>query len=261
MRITTTYLLRSSVSSVAVLLIGVALIGLAFEFNPKSTFDRSAPLLFPPKDMKLFSLGYRDMMADVLWLRVLQDIDYCEGGQAAPLAALSKNELVKGEGGPSASKCKQGWVFHMFEAITELAPDFKAPYTYGALSLSVLVVDREGATQLFEKGLKKYPKDPSLAYKAAYHYLFEERNPMRAADLLVQSARNGGPEWLVSLATRIYEKNDQVLLARSVLQEALSNNPNSHYAERLRERLKAIEAAEGAATGSPAGNSSSEPAH
>ena len=33
--------------------------------------------------------------------------------------------------------------------------------------------DREGARLIFEKGLRQFPQDWSLAYAAAYHYLFE----------------------------------------------------------------------------------------
>lgn len=191
-------------------------------------------LIPPPPHVELFSFGYRDSMADIFWLRVLQDIHICENaksGMAHQAGQLPQDEPM----------CRLGWVFKMTDTITTLAPNWKLPYSVGALMLSVVVDDREGATQIFEKGIAKFPTDYNLLYNASYHYIWEEKKPERAAELLLTAAQNGGPGWFYSLAGKLYSQSGKALMAKAVLEDALKQNLNEQSKKRILARLKEVD--------------------
>lgn len=218
-------------------------LGLIFFTNTKFVLEPSAqPKPNPIKLTPQMTFGYEDIVADVMWIQTIQDFDYCEGPRKEKAAnrgvtfeqALANKNI--------SSRCNQGWVYQMLSVITDLAPRFKKPYTAGAVSLSVGVDDREGARLLFEKALKQFPTDWSLAYAAAYHYLFEIQDAARAADLLLQANRYGGPTWLPVLASRLYSASGRQALGRSVIEEYLKTHPEGDGAKRARERLKQLDA-------------------
>ena len=187
-----------------------------------------APLLLPPSQIKYFTLGYDEVVADGFWLRTIQDFDFCENKRPS-----DKGQIV----------CQKGWVFHMIDAITELAPRFERAYRSGAIMLTVIVNDIDGASRIFDKGMKQFPNDGQLAYAAAYQALFEEKNSDKAARLLVIAGKNGLPPWVFALAGRLQQKSGQLELARSILQEAVDLDPSGPGAERIQQRLTEVEKA------------------
>jgi len=194
----------------------------------------------PPQQMRHFHLGYSENIADSMWLRVVQDLHICErvpGGvpHTEERAKLKEQGLL-----PDEPACKKGWVFRMLDFITEIAPRFRMPYVAGATSLSILVDDREGATAIFEKGMKQFPEDWSLAYRAAYHYLYEVKDNEKAAKAMLIAAQNGGPPWLFALAGKIFSEQGRAQIAKDVLEDALSRNPKGFGVERVKQRLREI---------------------
>ena len=81
------------------------------------------------------------------------------------------------------SRCNEGWVYHMLDRITDFSPRFLYAYVHGGLLLSIVVDDREGARQIFEKGLKAFPDHYNLNYHAAYHYLAEVKKPWKSCPI------------------------------------------------------------------------------
>lgn len=204
--------------------------------------------LRPPDSMKYFTFGYSDMLASVLWIRVLQNFDYCEGGKYqesdyVPPLDGTKNKI---QGillrKMKAAKCEKGWVYSMLDAMTEVQPKFKTAYDVGAPFLSVAVDDREGARLIFEKGLKLYPKDWRLSYAAGYHYLWEMQDPDKSAKLLMQSLESGGPPYLASLVAGLYTEVGQAEYAYQILMDALKKDPPKELKDRINGRLKDVEA-------------------
>lgn len=173
-------------------------------------------LLYPPAYMSLFSFGYADYYADVLWLRLIQDIDFCEKGK---------------------DKCSEGWAYRMLNTITELSPKFHSAYLFGALTLSVLVYDVKGASKIFRKAIIHFPTDWQILYRAAYHVLIEEKNNVFAAELLQRSADNGGPSWLYSLASRLHKKEGSLLLGIVSLEAYLKTLKKRKNIVKIKKRL------------------------
>jgi tetratricopeptide (TPR) repeat protein len=217
-------------------------------FQKNITVPKIPPIyLRPPETIKYFTFGYADAFASVLWMRVLQNFDYCEGGKyqgsdyVPPVQGAKSNIQGVLLRKIKPSRCHKGWVYSMLDTMTELQPRFKIAYDIGAPFLSVAVDDREGARLIFEKGIKLYPKEWMLTYAAGYHYLWEMQDPDRSAELLLQSLKNGGPTYLASLVAGLYTEVGQAQLAYDILMENLKKNPPEEVKERIYRRLKEIE--------------------
>ncbi len=226
---------------IVVLAVGIALIAFFSPLSPPSEERTVARRVFliPPQEIARFTLGYNELVADVFWLRLIQDLDQCgTHGVSAVVTSVEEGQKIQ-ELMAKRALCQKGWSFHMLDAITELAPRFESPYTHGAPTLSIIVDDDEGARIIYDKGVARLPKKWSVAMGAAYHYLIELKDPLRAAQLLVQAGQNGAPSWVVSLAARLYTEAGQAMLAKVILSDALrrAEETGSPFQQRLRERL------------------------
>ncbi len=188
-------------------------------------------LLFPPKDLKYFSFGFGETVADILWLRDIQDFELC--GSVA--------EFAKVKGSPaSAAACQKGWSYRMLDMITELAPRFRMPYFSGATVLSIIAKDNEGASLIFKRGVERFPNDWELAYRAGYHFMEAMRDDATASEYLLLAARKGAPGWVFSLAAKLKTKIGQALLAKSVLEQVIREDPEGRWAKTYEKRLDEI---------------------
>lgn len=230
---------RSFALNIGALVLGIAIIAAvnARAVDVPDVTDKAA-LVPPPEHMEHFTLGYNENFSDSLWLRVIQDIDYCDTSQGSATEMMKMREPGKK---PEFCHAHLGWTYRMIDAITTLTPKFRMPYNHGATIMSITVGDKEGARRIFERGIENFPTDWSLQFRAAYHYLYELQQPKRAADLLVMAGKNGAPQWVYALAAKTYTAEGQALLAKSVLQSVLEEDPDSKYSGRLKERLDQVE--------------------
>jgi tetratricopeptide (TPR) repeat protein len=213
-----------------------------------SPVKSDASFLPPPDGLKHFLLGYNDAAASLLWLRVVQNLDYCETGKyglsdyVAPVPKKGQTFLeAVVERKMKPSKCHKGWVYKMLNAISTIEAKFKLVYDHGASFLSIIVDDREGARLIFEKGLQLYPNDWRLNFNAAYLYLWELQDTQRAADLMRKAVQNGAPLIVAKFAARIYDHNGKADVAEAVLREALHQDPPEQYKIILEEKLKDLQ--------------------
>lgn len=202
------------------------------------------PKIYPLKEQKRFSLGFNDIMADLYWLRVIQNIDYCENanyGRKSSNPGLGMDEILSAN--LRNSRCHKGWVYQMLNLVTDLAPKFRKVYRVGGELLSVAVDDREGARLIFDKGIKQFPAYWELLYSASYHYLFEYQNPEKAADLLIQAAENGGPFWFRQMAGTLYTKAGRFVMAEVTLRSYVENYEGKRGVEQAKKRLEELQVA------------------
>ncbi len=191
----------------------------------------------PPEQIEYFTFGFSESVADSLWIRWIQDNDVCQ--QYAGAKSLNPLPPNTGEfANPRHKVCDNSWSFKMLDAVTRVSPKFKMPYEAGAITLSVLTEDYEGAKLIFDRGVKVYPTDWTLLYRAAYHYLYDRNDLPRAAELLTQAAEHGAPDWLKLLASRLYSKAGQIELGLANLityREGIKDNPEA--LKRVDERI------------------------
>lgn len=178
------------------------------------------PHYISPPNLNHFTFGHSEAMADSLWLRALQDFDYC----SEPI---------------NARECQgESWLYRMLDQITNLSPKFRGPYANGALALTVIISDYEGATKIFDKGVRELPLDWTISYRAAYHALYEEKNKEKAAKLLIQAGNHGAPKWVFSLAGRLYAEGGEMELAKSLIEEMKARNEDPALIQRLEDKIK-----------------------
>ena len=219
--------------------------------------------LVPPKVIRHFTFGYNESLADSLWIRWIQSIDLCAKNEKINRKQFEKEhgihsrkemgvelpEELKGEVrvmldsiemAPRKDVCEGSWSFKLLDAITNLAPKFKMPYLVGGSTLSVLLEDHIGAKIIFKKGVQQYPNDWSILYRAAYHFLFELNDLETAARYMQRAAENGAPEWVHSLAARIYTKTGQIALGISTLEGYLKVIKNEERKKQVEQRIKLL---------------------
>lgn len=202
--------------------LAIAYVGTIVLRVPSDALYESKPKIIPPKILNHLNLGFKTVVADSLWLRVLQNDDFCENPspKAAFNTAILLEEALKTKMAPS--RCHKGWVYQMLDLITDLNPNFDWVYKTGGLMLSIGVDDREGARLIFEKGVAHTLEDWQLLYRAAYHYIFEIQNQERAAELLsIASLIPNVPGIIPILAARISRNEGRLEMARTTLMEYL----------------------------------------
>jgi len=184
-------------------------------FRAKDLFSK------PPPNIEHFSFGFREPIADSLWVRVIQDFTFCESPKG--------DKLCRG----------QDWVYWMLSGISNLAPEFRLPHLVGPMMLTIIVNDIQGASLLFDRAVILFPKDWQILYAASYQAVFEEKNHAKAGDLVLAAAKNGGPTWLYDYANRLYfdaGKKDNAV----ELMDYVEKNPGipEGIRENIRKRLK-----------------------
>ena len=205
--------------------------GSLFFFEPQFKKKSKKPFYFaPPEVIKYFSFGFPDLYADILWMRLIQNIDFCSSKKGLPIYD-----------GRTKYQCEKGWSYKMTVAITELAPRFLAPYEIAGSIMSVIMGDKLGAKKVYDKAVKVFPNNWRIHFSASYHYLMEIKDEKKAAKLLIKTADLGGPLWLYALAAKTYQKKGQLLLAKEILSQAIKKDPMGQYKKAFEIRLKQVE--------------------
>lgn len=195
----------------------------------------------PPEHLELFTFGFSDALADSLWLRWIQDSDYCQ--TYAGVAPAKPIEVKESDfKSPRNKVCDNSWSFKMLDSITEIAPKFRMAYATGAITLSVLVEDYEGAKVIFDRGVSQFPEDWDILYQASYHYLFDRHDLKTAADLLDRARKAGGPWWFSFLASRLYSKSGQVEIGIRTLQRYREGLKDEKQIKDVDKRIEALKA-------------------
>lgn len=174
----------------------------------------------PPPKIEHLHFGYRWALADILWVRALQDFDFCDLPEAQNL-------------------CKaNSWLYKMIDGITELDPAFVVAHRAGALALTVIISDTEGASKIFDKSVERFPTSWPILMQAAYHANYEEKNYAKAAALLEKAAKNGGPPWAYSLAARFYTESGRKEFAEKLYEELKGQGFSQDILDRIRIKLQ-----------------------
>ena len=190
-------------------------LGTVYLKGPPALGLKKKPLYFtPPRVLKHFHLGFSDFMADLLWLRYLQNADFCSFEKGLP--------VYKGD----KKTCYKGWAYHMADVVTELAPQFQSPYLFSTVMMHIFAGDRAGAEAILQKALRIFPKDKDIHFYAAYLYSSQEDQRL-AAHHATQSALYGGPKWLYRLASPQKTIKKQALrnVKKSLFKNLLKTEP------------------------------------
>jgi hypothetical protein len=161
------------------------LIALQLSLKPWQETDRKLErLLYLPDGeyLKLASLGYRELIADLLWIQSIQ---------------------VMGE--KKVSEASGRWLYRALDIITTLDPKFVRAYEGGGLALTTLVVLPEESNQLLMKGMRHNPSEWKLPFLIGINYYYELYDDAKAAEYMSRASRlPGAPSTLATLAANLY---------------------------------------------------------
>lgn len=126
-----------------------------------------------PHPLKLVTLGYDQLIADVLWLQVVQLI----GGSSSAAIYEQEKELLTN--------------------IVELDPHITSSYYFAAFFLGGEAHQPEAAASIIEKGLKSNPNDWNLPFVAGINQYLYMHNATAASRYYRMAAElPGAPKWL-----------------------------------------------------------------
>ncbi|RMG98431.1 MAG: hypothetical protein D6705_05930 [Deltaproteobacteria bacterium] len=202
----------------------------------RAAFPEDEDLLYlpPPEHLAWMSLGYREALADLIWVRALVFAG----------THLTDDEIV--------------WTDRYTEAITYLAPRFHRPYLWGGISAIYVggkAVDRsmvERAIRIYRMGLAQFPESHELLYRLGMlllhqvpitpGYTPEEIAEAKAegARLIRKAAAFGADPLVRQYAASLIDDYAGRQLAIQFLRSQILEAEDEHLREMLRAKLAEI---------------------
>lgn len=168
--------------------------------------------------LKPVLLGYHNLGADVVWLRLLQ--------------VLGKKRNTADE---------YEWIYHAMDVITTLDPQYDYVYYVGGVVLTNLANRVDLSNRLLEKGFKENPTVWNIPFLLGYNYYFILGDAAKAADYIAAAARlSGGPAYLPGLASRMYAEANNPETALQFLRALWQQTQDADTREVLEKRAKEI---------------------
>jgi len=191
-------------------------------FERRFPATRIENLLYLPKGghLKLMSLGFRSVMADVLWVKA---IGYF--------------------GGHSLTDKEYPWLYHILDQVTTLDPPFRQPYLFGGVVLSVESGLPAQGTALLRKGMVYYPGEWLFPFYAGFNSFYYFKDPARAAAYIqVAATLPGHPEYLPRLAASLLTRAGRVGAAIRFLETVAESTEDEGTRNRLYQKIRDIKA-------------------
>lgn len=186
------------------------------------SYDRfDEPYIAPPKAIQHLTAGFKVQVADSLWMRAVQDFDYC--------SKRIEENVCEGN----------SWLYSVLDLASTLDSRLEiVMYHTGGLALSILITDVEGAANIFARGMRVYPDSKHIVYAAAYHALFEEKNKKKASKLYLRASQLGAPDWTQILAARLASESGDNEFADKILEDMIAQNQDEKLIKRLKSKLQ-----------------------
>ena len=166
--------------------------------------------------LRMASLGYRELAADLLWLQAIQ--------------VMGEKKLSEEEG---------HWLYHALDRITTLDPKFVRAYEAGSHALCILVLMPNESNRLLEKGMKHNPQEWMLPFLLGINYYFEVGDDEKAAEAMAKAASlPGAPERLMRLAAKLFVSAKSPQQAVELLAKAYEETSDENVRRMLEVRLK-----------------------
>lgn len=181
---------------------------------------RAAELSYLPKGeyLKVAVLGYRQIVADLIWLKAVQHF---------------------GE----RKQTKEGykWAYHAVDVLTDLDPKFAFAYQAAGTILGVWAGLVHESIALLCKGMRHNPEVWELPFFLGYDYYYELQDPKSAA-LYFQKAAElpGSPAYLPRLAARMTVEAGDPEAALEFLQRLYQQVTDDQIRKGLEQRMREV---------------------
>lgn len=202
------------------LLIIIGLLILSIPFQNRIDQERSKfnvienTALLSPKTLKIMSLGFDNIVADIYWLRAVQYF-----------------------GNPDVPKYNKDpeLVYKYFDIITELDPRFVNAYRFGGTFLSDPIpigLERlDIGTKLFDKGQNNNPENFRIPLEHGFQYFFNSDNKEKASELFKIASEKPGlsdnrRSSFKGMAATALDKGGNRELSKKIWQEIYDSTQN-----------------------------------
>ena len=169
--------------SVLLALGGTAVGVLTMVHRQRPSLVRAEELSYLPKGeyLKLAVLGYRQLAADLIWLKAVQHLGEKHQTRAGYLSA-----------------------YHAVDVLTDVDPTFVFAYQAAGTVLGVWAGLPRESIALLTKGMRHHPEAWQLPFYVGYDYFYELHDPVMAARYFrMASVLPGAPDYLPRLAARM----------------------------------------------------------
>lgn len=173
--------------------------------------------------LKPLVLGYDQVVADLIWLKVIQVV------------------------GEKRGISPEGYLFiaHAIDVLTTLDPKFDYAYQFGGVILSELGHLPAESNRLLQKGADANPIIWQLPFYMGYNYFFHLKDYHHAAEKMAIASRlPESPEWLPKLTSRLFVQANDPEVAIAFLQGMILETRDEKVRESLLKRIEEIRAGE-----------------
>jgi tetratricopeptide (TPR) repeat protein len=186
---------------------------------------RAASLAFLPKGeyLNVAVLGYRQAVADLIWIKAVQHL---------------------GERKPSIQSYL--WAYHAADVLTDLDPKFAFVYQSVGTILGVWAERPKESIAILTKGMLHNPTVWELPFFVGYDYYYILNQPGEAARYFQKAAElPGSPEYLPRLAARMSVEAGDHVAALEFLQRLYVRTKDERLREGLQRRILEVQAEQG----------------
>jgi tetratricopeptide (TPR) repeat protein len=198
-----------------------AMVGvLALVEQQRPAMARAAELSYLPKGeyLKVAVLGYRQLAADLIWLKVVQHF-----------------------GDPKTTQDGYRWTYHAVSVLTDLDPKFAYAYQATGTMLGVWAARHEESIAILSKGMRHNPDVWQLPFYIGYVYYYELHNVKEAAKYLrLASGLSGAPTYLPKLAARMSVEAGDPEAALEFLQRLYEQLSDERLRSNLLQRMREV---------------------
>ena len=202
------------------LLGGVAIGMLAVIERQRPAPARAAELSYLPKGeyLKVAVLGYRQLAADLIWLKAVQHFGV-------------RNQTTEG----------YLWAYHAVDVLTDLDPKFAYAYQVAGTILGVWANRPHESVAILTKGMRENPDVWQIPFFLGYDYYYELHDPATAARYFrIASTLPGAPAYLPRLAARMTVEAGDPEAALEFLQRFYQQVQDERLREALAQRMKEV---------------------
>ncbi len=165
-----------------------------------------------------FTLGFRNFLADLVWLQAVQ----VSGG-----AKLSRDDYDR--------------LFMLLNTVANYDPRFDIPYLMGGLILGESPAHGREALKILERGRDQFPGRWLFHYYIGYTQYFALGNPVDGGRSMMEAARLPGcPRYVAGLATRMLSEGRDPEAALAFLATMEQEETDGSRREYLRRRMRGV---------------------
>lgn len=180
----------------------------------------AAELSYLPRGeyLRIAVLGYRQVVADLIWMKAVQHIG-------------TKRDTQFG----------YTWTYHAVDVLTDLDPTFVPPYQAAGIFLGTLVGRQEEGVAIVKKGIRHNPSSWQLPFLAGYISYYERCDAVGAGEFFRIAAQvPGSPSYLPQLAARMTVESGDPTAALEFLDRFSRSVTDERVREALFRRMKEI---------------------